>query len=72
MGLFVPAATPKPIIQRIAQATRAATENAEYKNKLAGAGFDMVVDTPEEAQRFLDAEHRRLGPLVKSLDFKLQ
>jgi tripartite-type tricarboxylate transporter receptor subunit TctC len=72
MGLFVPAATPKAVIQRVAQATRAATENAEYKNKLAGAGFDIVVDTPEEAQRFLDAERRRFGPLVKALDFKLQ
>jgi tripartite-type tricarboxylate transporter receptor subunit TctC len=72
MGLFVPAATPKPIVQRVAQASRKATENAEYKAKLAGAGFDMVVDTPESAQRFLEAEHERIRPLVKSLDFKLQ
>jgi tripartite-type tricarboxylate transporter receptor subunit TctC len=72
MGLFVPAATPKPIVQRVAQASRRATENAEYKAKLAGAGFDMVVDTPESAQRFLEAEHERIRPLVKSLDFKLQ
>jgi tripartite-type tricarboxylate transporter receptor subunit TctC len=72
MGLFAPAATLKSIIERIAQATRAASESPDYKAKLLTAGFDPVLDTPEEAQRFLDAERRRIGPLVKSLDFKLQ
>ena len=72
MGLFAPAATPKPIIERIAQATRTASESEDYKNKLLTAGFDPVRDTPEEAQRFLEAERRRIGPLAKALDFKLQ
>jgi tripartite-type tricarboxylate transporter receptor subunit TctC len=72
MGLFAPAATLKSIIERIAQATRAASESPDYKAKLLTAGFDPVLDTAEEAQRFLDAERRRIGPLVKSLDFKLQ
>jgi tripartite-type tricarboxylate transporter receptor subunit TctC len=72
MGLFAPAATPKPIIERIAHATRAASESEDYKNKLLSAGFDPVLDTPEQAQRFLEAERRRIGPLAKALDFKLQ
>jgi tripartite-type tricarboxylate transporter receptor subunit TctC len=72
MGLFAPAATPKPIIERIAKATRAASESEDYKGKLLAAGYDPVVDTPEEAQRFLDAERHRFAPLVRSLNFKLQ
>jgi tripartite-type tricarboxylate transporter receptor subunit TctC len=72
MGLFAPAATPRPIIERIAQATRAAGESEDYKHKLLAAGFDPVLDTPAEAQRFLETERRRIGPLVKSLNFKLQ
>jgi tripartite-type tricarboxylate transporter receptor subunit TctC len=71
MGLFVPTATPKEIVQRVSQATRAASESEDYRNKLLTAGFDPVLDTPEDAQRFLDAEHRRIGPLVKALDFKM-
>jgi tripartite-type tricarboxylate transporter receptor subunit TctC len=69
-GLFVPAGTPAAVIDRIAQANRAAMNNAEYKAKLVGAGMDPVSDTPAEAQRFVDAERDRLVPLVKSTGFK--
>ena len=70
-GLFVPAKTPKAIIDRIAQANHAAMASDEFKKKLIAAGFDPVLDTPAEAQRFVDAERARLIPLVKSTGFKL-
>lgn len=70
-GLFLPAKTPKAIIDRIAQANHAAMASDEFKKKLIAAGFDPVLDTPAEAQRFVDAERARLIPLVKSTGFKL-
>jgi len=72
IGVFVPAATPKTIIQQIAQASRTAIAGEDFKQKLVAAGFEPVLDTPEEAQRYLEAEHTRIVPLVKSLGFKLQ
>ena len=69
-GLFVPAGTPQPVVDRIAQANRSAMGSAEFQKKLAATGFDFVTDTPAEAQRFVDAERARLVPLVKSVGFK--
>ena len=71
-GLFVPAGTPKAVIDRIAEANHAAMASEEFKKKLIATGFDPVVDTPAEAQRFVDAERARLVPLVKSVGFKME
>jgi tripartite-type tricarboxylate transporter receptor subunit TctC len=72
LGVFAPAATPKPIIDRIAQANKAAIASADFKQKLTSAGFEAVLDTPEEAQRYIQTEQGRIASLVKSLGFKLQ
>jgi tripartite-type tricarboxylate transporter receptor subunit TctC len=69
-GLFVPAGTPQPIIIKLAEANRAAMGNAEFKKKLIESGFEPVLDTPAEAQRFVDDELTRLGPIIKSIGFK--
>jgi tripartite-type tricarboxylate transporter receptor subunit TctC len=69
-GLFVPAGTPQPIVDRIASANRSAMASVEFQKKLVATGFDSVADTPAEAQRFVDAERARLVPLVKSVGFK--
>jgi tripartite-type tricarboxylate transporter receptor subunit TctC len=68
-GLFVPAATPKPIIDRVAEANRAAMSGDALKTKLLESGFEPVLDTPAEAQRFVDEELARLTPLIKSTGF---
>ena len=70
-GLFAPAATPRAIIHRVGQASRTAIESDDFRTKLLAAGLDPVLDTPDEAQRFLAAEYVRIVPLVKSLNFKL-
>ena len=69
-GLFVPAATPQAIVDRVAAANRKAMDSEAFKKKLVEAGFEPMVDTPAEAQAFVDAEIARLGPLIKSTGFK--
>ena len=59
LGVFAPAATPKLIIDRIAQANRAAIASADFKQKLTSSGFEPVQDTPEEAQRYIQTEQIR-------------
>jgi tripartite-type tricarboxylate transporter receptor subunit TctC len=71
-GLFVPAATPRDMIDRVAQANRAAMANDAFKKKLIESGFEPVLDTPAEAQRFVDGELAHLAPLIKSTGFKTQ
>ena len=69
-GLFAPTATPQPVIEKLAEANRKAMSNKVFQQKLAEAGFDPVSDTPAEAQRFVEAEIERLGPMIKSTGFK--
>jgi tripartite-type tricarboxylate transporter receptor subunit TctC len=72
LGVFAPAATPRPIIDRIAQANKAAMASVDFKQKLTSSGFEPVQDTPEEAQRYIQTEQVRIVSSIKSLGFKLQ
>lgn len=69
-GLFVPAATPRAVIDKVAEVNRKAMASEAFTKKLVEAGFEPVVDTPAEAQRFIDEEIARLGPLIKATGFK--
>jgi len=71
-GVFVPAGTPKAIVDRISQVTRQALADAGFQNTLVQSGFEPVLDSsPEKAQRFVDQEHARLVPVIKASGFKL-
>ena len=71
-GLFAPAGTPRPIIERLSQVTRKALSDEGFQNTLIQSGFEPVLDAgPEKAQRFVDQEHDRLLPVIKATGFKL-
>ena len=72
VGVFAPAATPKAVIDRVAQAHHAAITSEDFKSKLIKSGFEPIVDTPDEAQRFVATERARIVPLAQSLGFKLK
>jgi tripartite-type tricarboxylate transporter receptor subunit TctC len=69
-GVFAPAATPKSVIDRLAQANHSVMSDAKFQAKLIATGFEPVVDTPEEAQRFLREESARVIPLARSVGHK--
>lgn len=69
-GLFVPASTPPAVIAKVAAVNAKAMASEAFKKKLVEAGFEPVADTPAQAQRFIDDEIARLGPLIKSTGFK--
>jgi tripartite-type tricarboxylate transporter receptor subunit TctC len=69
-GLFVPSGTPQLVIDRLAAANKKAMTSDVFKKKLVDAGFEPMSDTPAEAQKFVDSELARLGPLITSTGFK--
>lgn len=69
-GLFVPVATPQAIVDKVASVNAKAMGNPAFQKRLVEAGFEPVKDTPADAQKFVDAEIGRLGPLIKSTGFK--
>jgi tripartite-type tricarboxylate transporter receptor subunit TctC len=73
LGLFAPAATPKAIVDRIAEATRAAMADADFQKVLIASGLEAIPDSnSEKAKQFMDEEIARWGPVVKAAGFKVE
>jgi len=54
-GVFAPAGTPRPIVDRISQLTRTALADPAFQNTLVQSGFEPVLDSsPEKAQSFIE------------------
>ena len=72
IGLFAPAATPQPIIDKIADANRRAMADPEFQKVFSQAGLEYVADSnTEKTRRFLEEEVMRWGPVVKALNLKM-
>jgi len=72
-GIFVPAATPKPIIDRIANATKKIITDPKVQNVLEGVGANIIVDSdPEKAKQFVTAERARWEPIIKEAGIPLR
>jgi tripartite-type tricarboxylate transporter receptor subunit TctC len=73
LGLFVPASTPKTIVGRIGEATRAVMADAEFRNILLASGLEGGADSStEKARRFIEEETVRWGPVVKAAGMKAE
>jgi tripartite-type tricarboxylate transporter receptor subunit TctC len=73
VGLFVPAGTPKEIIDQIYRATRTAMSDQKLRELLVAAGFDVPVDaSPERMRRSLDEEIARWTPVIKTIGLKVE
>jgi tripartite-type tricarboxylate transporter receptor subunit TctC len=71
-GVAAPAATPKPIINRLhADIARiAATEEA--RAWFASLGAEPGIQSPEEFTAFIRAEHAKFGTLVREAGIKAE
>jgi tripartite-type tricarboxylate transporter receptor subunit TctC len=71
IGVFAPGATPRPIIDKLAAATREATADKAFQQKLITAGFEPVTDSgPEQTAKFVQEELKRWTPLLKASGIK--
>lgn len=70
-ALFVPAATPDDIIQKLSDANKVSLKNPEVKKSLTIQGADAVFRTPEELNHFYQSEIERFGKIIKKLDITL-
>lgn len=63
--VFAPAATPKPILERLNATLNAVLESSPAKNRLAKEGFDALPSTPAQARARLESEMPKWAKLVK-------
>lgn len=71
-ALYVPAATPPDIIERINLATRRALENPEMRSKLAALGIEIAFGSPRELAEFTRGEIERYRKLVALTGLKVE
>jgi len=71
-GLLAPPGTPKPIVDKINAAMRAAIDNDEVRKRIAADGGEAVSSTPEEYGAIVDRDMTRWSALIKKLGLKVE
>jgi tripartite-type tricarboxylate transporter receptor subunit TctC len=71
-GFAVPAATPKPVVQRLNREIAGALHQPALEQRLQGLGLTIVADTPEEFARFVAAESDKMRRLVQASGAKVE
>jgi tripartite-type tricarboxylate transporter receptor subunit TctC len=65
-GLSAPAGTPKDIVARLNTESVKLLKLPDVKDRLDGAGFEVVTSTPEEYAVFMRNEIAKWGKIVKA------
>jgi len=66
-GLFVPAGTPEPVVQRLRAAARAAAADPKVKEILLTAGSPIQYLDAPEFQRYVDADAAKMSEVVRKV-----
>jgi tripartite-type tricarboxylate transporter receptor subunit TctC len=72
MGLFAPAGTPRPIVDRIAHASHQVMAEKDFQSRLVSSGLEPVLDSsPEHAAKYVKDDLVRWAPVVKAAGLAL-
>ena len=70
-GLFAPGGTPRPILERIAEAAARAARDPAYRELVASFAMEAVSFTPDQFQAFVKEEVTRYGEIVRRLGLSI-
>jgi tripartite-type tricarboxylate transporter receptor subunit TctC len=65
LGLFAPAGTPAPAVERISREVAAAMRAQQTRERMEQLGYEPIGSTPEEFAAFYAAELPRVAELVR-------
>jgi tripartite-type tricarboxylate transporter receptor subunit TctC len=63
---FVPAKTPKPIVEKLNSAIKTAVEDKAVQESLLKAGIEPLTSTPEELRAYVVSETKKWADVVKA------
>jgi tripartite-type tricarboxylate transporter receptor subunit TctC len=72
LGLFVPAKTPRRIVDKLHRETLKALQEPRVKDKLTALGVDPMVMTSAEFDALVSDEIRMNAGVVKAIGLKLE
>ncbi|OGA40370.1 MAG: hypothetical protein A3G24_27255 [Betaproteobacteria bacterium RIFCSPLOWO2_12_FULL_62_13] len=71
-GMFFPAGTPKPILDKLYQEMLKVVRLLDVKAQLDAQAFDIIGMGPQEFPQFLEAETRKYAQVVKLSNIKVE
>jgi tripartite-type tricarboxylate transporter receptor subunit TctC len=66
-GLFGPAGTPEPVVQRLRAAARAAANDAKVKDVILNAGSPILYQDTPDFEKYVQGDVRRMADVVKKI-----
>ncbi|MES2187171.1 MAG: tripartite tricarboxylate transporter substrate binding protein [Pseudomonadota bacterium] len=69
-GVFVPSATPKAVVDRLADALDKTLAQPEVRDKILALGGEMFQGDRQQATAFIASETRRMGQVIKANNIK--
>ncbi len=69
-GMFAPAATPKPVVDRLSNEIARMQSGPEVRDFFEKQGLESLIMTPEQFTAFLKADVTKLAKLVKTANLK--
>lgn len=71
-GIFAPAKTPRPIIDRLSSEVRKAMASPDLRKRFIDLGAEPMAGTPEEFGAFVRAEYQRWGKLIEDAGIRIE
>ena len=71
-GIFVPAGTPAPIVQRLHKEIAAILQGREMKDDSANLGYRLGGESPEEFAAFVRSEEQKWSKVIKDANIKVE
>jgi tripartite-type tricarboxylate transporter receptor subunit TctC len=72
IGIFLPAGTPAPIVQKLNESVNQALQSADMRERLAALAFEPVGGTPREFSDYVKAEIAKWGKVVREGNIKAE
>jgi tripartite-type tricarboxylate transporter receptor subunit TctC len=69
-GIFAPAGTPRPVVQRLNAEFTKAVRAAETRKRFEGLGADPLESSPGEFAEFVRAEYKKWAGVIKTANIK--
>jgi tripartite-type tricarboxylate transporter receptor subunit TctC len=67
-GILGPAGLPKPVIDKVSEATNAALKDPQLLHELQSQGLNAAGGSPQDFARFIKSETERWARVIKSMD----
>ena len=71
-GVFAPASTPKPVVDKLSTEIRAAVTSPDVRKRLVDLGAEPLGSTPEAFSAFVTSEYAKWGKLIKEAGIRAQ